>query len=172
MSWSTRKTPLLVRPKTAMLYSVLYCPQRYQTRLLSYWFRPLRSRCLLSLLSNGRWTKRQAAKSEGTITCTAISIPQQNQSQKASAVNSRYTYAPQADAMIIVAPDSQHRNQKIPPTFRPTSLVSGRERNRSSSSPNVVRAKMFIMTADFISTLKVAHVPSNSRLCDAIRQDY
>ena len=70
-----------------------------------------------------------------------LSIPQQNQSQKALAVNSLYTYARQADAMIIVAPNSQHQNLKIPPTFRPTRVESGRARSRCRSSPKAVRAK-------------------------------
>ena len=43
-----------------------------------------------------------------------LDIPQQNQRLKALAVKSLYTYARQADAIIIVAPDSQHHNQKIP----------------------------------------------------------
>ena len=42
-----------------------------------------------------------------------LSITQQKQKLKALAVNSLCTYASQADAMIIVAPDSQHHNQKI-----------------------------------------------------------
>ena len=43
-----------------------------------------------------------------------LDIPQQNQRLKALAVKSLYTYARQADAIIIVAPDSQHHSQKIP----------------------------------------------------------
>ena len=43
-----------------------------------------------------------------------LDIPQQNQRLKALAVKSLYTYARQADAIIIVAPDSQHHNKKIP----------------------------------------------------------
>eukprot|EP00929_Paragymnodinium_shiwhaense_P023509 TRINITY_DN1469_c0_g1_i6.p1 TRINITY_DN1469_c0_g1~~TRINITY_DN1469_c0_g1_i6.p1 ORF type:complete len:464 (-),score=55.16 TRINITY_DN1469_c0_g1_i6:289-1680(-) len=43
-----------------------------------------------------------------------LSIPQRNASQKMAAVNSLYTYAGQADYLVIIAPESEHEDLQFP----------------------------------------------------------
>ena len=43
-----------------------------------------------------------------------LSIPQRNDTLKRLAVNSLYTYARQADALVIIAPDSEHQELRQP----------------------------------------------------------
>ena len=78
-----------------------------------------------------------------------LSSTQQKQKLKALAVNSLCTYASQADAMIIVAPDSQHHNQKILANLQTYKCRVWTRAKQVSFSCKSCASKMFTMTANF-----------------------
>ena len=78
-----------------------------------------------------------------------LSITQQKQKLKALAVNSLCTYASQADAMIIVAPDSQHHNQKILANLQTYKCRVWTRAEQVSFFTKSGASKMFIITENF-----------------------
>ena len=77
-----------------------------------------------------------------------LSITQQKQKLKALAVNSLCTYASQADAMIIVAPDSQH-HKKILANLQTYKCRVWTRAEQVSFFTKSGASKMFIITENF-----------------------
>ena len=78
-----------------------------------------------------------------------LSIPQRNDTLKRLAVNSLYTYARQADALVINAPDSEHQELRQPANIQTYKLRLCRRAEQVSFFCSQGLDSKFIMTEAF-----------------------
>ena len=79
-----------------------------------------------------------------------LSIPQRNDTLKRLAVNSLYTYARQADALVINAPDSEHQELRQPANIQTYKLRLCRRAEQVSFFCSQGLDSKFIMTEAFV----------------------